>query len=1076
MTPPSSFASRLRSLIIDHWTLIVVNGSLIMVGLILVAPLLQNAWLCSDDGALHVYRTVALDRALSEGLLYPRWFPDLAYGYGFPFFNYREPLGYYLVEFVHLLGASFPLALNLVLAGSLIAGGLTMNLWVSDIFDRPAGFVAAIVTMAAPYTVIDSLVRSNLPEAIALALMPLILWAFRRLLLRGGRKYFLLAVLSLAALLLSHNISSLIFVPVLIVYVAVLRGACFVGDSRNTRYALRLTLLAFVLALALTAFFWLPALTEGQSAQLYLTHSARGNDFHFNFAALGEVFGPPGSSDPALLNPPLRIVLGWAQVALAVLGVVLIKRLSTREQRAHVVIAAIAAVIFILMALPISLPLWDTLPLIRFVQFPWRFVGRAILPVALLAGAAAYAVFHSSLITRHFSRITQYAVLFTFTLPVLLSTVPLLYPRLCPGKIDLNINDVFAYERATGHIGVDPLGAYLPVAVVERPSGSPLEAQYAAGEPIKRFDQSVLPEGARVVSETYGPNRAEIVLASPTAFQATYLAFAFPGWRATIAGQEVPIAPSDSNGLITFAVPAGQHAITVAFEDTPSRTLANVISLVALIVLVGVLVRWPRSKMLLMEDTPAVNSGGLSPALSLPKWSYPTVPLVFLLLKLLLIDPQVTPLRQPQLQNGVLQNSAHPMQIDYGDQLRLLGYRVASGSAPSGETVRVDLYWRALHPLDKNYQTTVGLIDQNGEVWSPKTLDRPRDYQDYPATSTWLTDTYAVDSFELPINPGTPPGQYQIFAEAFERGSLLPLPANASASRPSSRPWAAYLGSLEVTHAQRTFSAAELGVYNLHADQRLTPEIILLGANRDRDDVLPGETVLLSLFWQATQKPVQDHTATIELVDELDQVVLTQDIPLGHGRYPTSHWNANEQIVDLDRVRVPANLASGHYRWRVSIGSGQPIELGELRVTAPDRSFELPSIEKQIDQTLGNRATLLGFENVGCGIRNSECRVKLWWQVKQDLPESYKMFVHLLDANGVPRAQADVIPQNGARPTWSWQPGEIITDEIALKIPADLPAGQYRLTAGLYDELSGKRLTLPDGKDAIELTTVNVEP
>jgi hypothetical protein len=69
-----------------------------------------------------------------------------------------------------------------------------------------------------------------------------------------------------------------------------------------------------------------------------------------------------------------------------------------------------------------------------------------------------------------------------------------------------------------------------------------------------------------------------------------------------------------------------------------------------------------------------------------------------------------------------------------------------------------------------------------------------------------------------------------------------------------------------------------------------------------------------------------------------------------------------------------------------------------------------------------------------------------------------------------------VIPQNGARPTWSWQPGEIITDEIALKIPADLPAGQYRLTAGLYDELSGKRLTLPDGKDAIELTTVNVEP
>ena len=103
---------------VDHSTSIIVNCSLIFVGLILAAPLLQNGWLCSDDSALHVYRTVALDRALSDGLLYPRWFPDLAYGYGFPFFNYREPLGYYFIESVHWLGASFPLALNLVLAAA----------------------------------------------------------------------------------------------------------------------------------------------------------------------------------------------------------------------------------------------------------------------------------------------------------------------------------------------------------------------------------------------------------------------------------------------------------------------------------------------------------------------------------------------------------------------------------------------------------------------------------------------------------------------------------------------------------------------------------------------------------------------------------------------------------------------------------------------------------------------------------------------------------------------------------------------------------------------------------------------
>jgi hypothetical protein len=42
-----------------------------------------------------------------------------------------------------------------------------------------------------------------------------------------------------------------------------------------------------------------------------------------------------------------------------------------------------------------------------------------------------------------------------------------------------------------------------------------------------------------------------------------------------------------------------------------------------------------------------------------------------------------------------------------------------------------------------------------------------------------------------------------------------------------------------------------------------------------------------------------------------------------------------------------------------------------------------------------------------------------------------------------------------------------------LQIPADLPAGQYRLTTGLYNELTGARLTLPDGADAIELAVVD---
>ena len=73
------------------------------------------------------------------------------------------------------------------------------------------------------------------------------------------------------------------------------------------------------------------------------------------------------------------------------------------------------------------------------------------------------------------------------------------------------------------------------------------------------------------------------------------------------------------------------------------------------------------------------------------------VPVVFLLLKVLLIDPQLTPLRQTQLQTGAVQNVEHPAADRLRRSTAFAGLQLsAPGSAPSGETVRVDLYWRAL--------------------------------------------------------------------------------------------------------------------------------------------------------------------------------------------------------------------------------------------------------------------------------------------------------------------------------------------------------------------------------------------
>jgi hypothetical protein len=41
-------------------------------------------------------------------------------------------------------------------------------------------------------------------------------------------------------------------------------------------------------------------------------------------------------------------------------------------------------------------------------------------------------------------------------------------------------------------------------------------------------------------------------------------------------------------------------------------------------------------------------------------------------------------------------------------------------------------------------------------------------------------------------------------------------------------------------------------------------------------------------------------------------------------------------------------------------------------------------------------------------------------------------------------------------------PGENLSDEVSIALPADLAPGYYTLLAGLYDEGSGQRLSIQD--------------
>ena len=140
-------------------------------------------------------------------------------------------------------------------------------------------------------------------------------------------------------------------------------------------------------------------------------------------------------------------------------------------------------------------------------------------------------------------------------------------------------------------LGTTSTGDFIPSTVkAHPPANADLIASYERGA-VDKFDRTSLPQGASVAVVEHGPTRDRFTVTSPQPFTARVLTFDFPGWRATVDGQPVPITPSDPHGLITFPIPAGTHEVRVEFGSTLPRTVGAVVSVVTLLVLAWLVVR-----------------------------------------------------------------------------------------------------------------------------------------------------------------------------------------------------------------------------------------------------------------------------------------------------------------------------------------------------------------------------------------------------------------------------------------------------------------------------------------------------
>ncbi len=130
----------------------------------------------------------------------------------------------------------------------------------------------------------------------------------------------------------------------------------------------------------------------------------------------------------------------------------------------------------------------------------------------------------------------------------------------------------------------------------------------------------------------------------------------------------------------------------------------------------------------------------------------------------------------------------------------------------------------------------------------------------------------------------------------------------------------------------------------------------------------------------------------------------------------------------------------------------------------------------QVNLWFGDEITLRSYALSAVEVKAGDVlQVQMVWAAKETPNQRYKVFVQLLNADGVLVAQRDSEPAGGSLATNTWASGGSSVDNHALMLPADLPAGDYVLIAGLYD-INDASARLPvAGKTYVELSTIEVD-
>lgn len=277
----------------------------------------------------------------------------------------------------------------------------------------------------------------------------------------------------------------------------------------------------------------------------------------------------------------------------------------------------------------------------------------------------------------------------------------------------------------------------------------------------------------------------------------------------------------------------------------------------------------------------------------------------------------------PLLDASRVPPTARPADIIVGDAMRLLAYELPQGTVHPGEDLPVRLYWESVARTDRNLSVFVHLYGRGmtlaGLIGSYPGLGA------YP-TSLLRPGQVVKDTYPVPVMiTATAPSLLRVQVGLFEYGvgDEAPVAAFDSAGQPAN----GMIGVVRLLPSQPPD-------YRISNPVRfdLGGQALLLGYDLPSSTVRPGETLTLTLYWQAQARMSEDYLVFIHLVgpEPEERTVAQGDKAPLDGDWPTRAWEPGHPVRDEYRLDLPEDLPPGTYELRAGLyraGDGQRLSV-----------------------------------------------------------------------------------------------------------------------------------------------------